>query len=180
MSRVNSEIAYESFERFSSALVQASVKLPEVGGRIKLIRKSLGMEQKEFGLKIGAGQSAISRYENGIHITENPDVLVKIAALDPQKRGVEWLLGGDEALQAVRVIHVAAPGAPDVLMHQALFQQLRELFTIHPEWEDVIRRQSELARKTATRQKNAERAKNRQSGAVSKTDKEDEAASNSQ
>ena len=37
-------------------------------GRIKLLRKTLGLSQSEFGLRIGVRQTTIAGYENGIRV----------------------------------------------------------------------------------------------------------------
>lgn len=114
MSRTKSEFSYSSFEKFAASLVEAPVKLSEVGKRIKEIRTEIGLTQPNFAEKISKTQNDISRFENGLRATESPDVFIEIARLDPHKRGLRWLLGGDKALQTTtRVSDTPAPFATE-------------------------------------------------------------------
>ena len=70
-----------------------------MGKRIREIReKELGLGQKAFARKIGKTQTDVSHYEKGERIKDRAEALLRIAKLDPKKRGIRWLLGGYPAL----------------------------------------------------------------------------------
>ena len=95
MPRQKAHSAYLSFEKLLSALIAARVEFVQVGKRIREIReKELGLGQKEFAHRIGKTQTDISHYERGERIKDRAEALLRIAELDPKKRGIRWLLGG--------------------------------------------------------------------------------------
>ena len=99
MSRQKSNSAYQSFEKLLSALLTARVEFVQVGQRIREIRENdLGLGQKAFAHKIGKTQTDVSHYERGERIKDRAEALLRIAELDPKKRGIRWLLGGYSAL----------------------------------------------------------------------------------
>ena len=99
MSRQKANLAYRSFEKLLSALIATRVEFVQVGKRIREIReKELGLGQKAFAHKIGKTQTDVSHYEKGERIKDRAEALLRIAKLDPKKRGIRWLLGGYSAL----------------------------------------------------------------------------------
>lgn len=58
--------------------------------QIKELRKSLGMNQKEFAAKLGIRQSTLSSYENGA-ISPSTDILITIAK--EFNVSIDWLCG---------------------------------------------------------------------------------------
>ena len=99
MSRQKANSAYRSFEKLLSALIAARVEFVQVGKRIREIREQeLGLGQKAFARKIGKTQTDVSHYEKGERIKDRAEALLRIAKLDPKKRGIRWLLGGYSAL----------------------------------------------------------------------------------
>ena len=99
MSRQKSNLAYSSLEKLLSELLSAQVEFTQVGQRIREIREhELGLGQTEFARKIGKTQTDVSHYEKGERLKDQADILLRIAKLDPKKRGVWWLLGGYAAL----------------------------------------------------------------------------------
>ena len=77
----------------------------EIGERIKEIRGD--RTQGEFGQLIERSQNAVKNYEQG-KIPRSP-ILARIAALDPQKRGVDWILTGRPPGGESRVAETPAP-----------------------------------------------------------------------
>ncbi len=70
----------------------------KVGARIKEIRGQKTLE--EFGRLLGVKNPTVYRYETDR--IPDVDMLLKIAALDPLKRGIEWLTGGASSLYKER------------------------------------------------------------------------------
>jgi transcriptional regulator with XRE-family HTH domain len=66
------------------------LKPGEVGSRIREIRGEKTLD--EFGALLGVKNPTVYRYETDR--IPDADMLLKIAALDPLKRGVEWLTVG--------------------------------------------------------------------------------------
>lgn len=62
--------------------------------QIKVLRKSLGMNQKEFAAKLGIRQSQLSSYENEA-ISPSTDMLITIAK--EFNVSVDWLCGLTES-----------------------------------------------------------------------------------
>lgn len=99
MSRPNAKIASEALEALLSALLNHPVSLKKVGERVREIylerwKGTTERAQDEFAAELGCHQSQVSRYASGEAFTGQPNVLVKIAALDPRQRGLHWLLTG--------------------------------------------------------------------------------------
>jgi transcriptional regulator with XRE-family HTH domain len=91
----------------------------EIGRRIALRRKQIGLSQEEFANEIGSNQTQVSRYERG----ENDmtvEVFIKIAdALDTT---TDWLSGRTE------IIDRPLRGAGDLdPMELEVIKELREL-----------------------------------------------------
>lgn len=79
-----------------------------LGDRIKTLRESLGLNQAEFGAKLGVSKNTVWNYENGTSVTH--DILVQICTLfDIDAR---WLLLGVGSPQA----HHAARESVDLLV----------------------------------------------------------------
>lgn len=100
-----------------SYFVHHPVILVEVGKRIEEIRVSMGQQEGkkklglvEFGQKLGGySHTSVGRWEDG-EVLPDSETLLKIVNLDPRKRGVVWLLGGDKALQTTsKVSETPAP-----------------------------------------------------------------------
>lgn len=103
MSTTKTKNIYSDIELLLSEVVGAPVRFSEVGKRMKEIRGE--RNQEEFAHAIGVEhQRYISSFENGKYLAKNASVLRKVASLDPHKRGLYWLLGGDSALQAEPVV----------------------------------------------------------------------------
>ena len=64
-----------------------------IGGRIRQVRKLLGMNQKALGDLLGLGVSAVSAYETG-DSAPAPEALLKIA--EAANVTLDWLLTGQE------------------------------------------------------------------------------------
>ncbi len=66
-----------------------------VGDRIRVLRKSVEMNQKEFALLLGVSQNMISRYEGG-EVTPGLDKLNRIIEITCEKSGrdINWLVSG--------------------------------------------------------------------------------------
>lgn len=113
MSTANSRVEENSVESFLSRLVHAEVDFSEVGKRIDEIANLRGLKAgKAFGKEIGVSQSTAWRLRSGVGIEGNWALLLKIADLDPQQRGIYWLLGGDQALRLKSAAHKI--GASDI------------------------------------------------------------------
>jgi len=85
------------------------VRLAERGDRIKQVREAAEMSGDEFADAINdaAGKrgyladfdkSTVSRFEGGKATFLPAEVAVVIAKLDPEKRGIDWLVFGDKRL----------------------------------------------------------------------------------
>lgn len=92
------------------------LKAPSIGQRIRDIRGSRTLEQ--FGKLLDIKNPTVYRYETDR--IPDADMLMAIAALDPLKRGVEWLLTGEVsslykegAGGEGRVVEPAEPYQPD-------------------------------------------------------------------
>lgn len=65
----------------------------EIGGRIRIVRSRLKMNQREFAQQIGVSNSAVSAYETGDAFPSLP-ALIKIAVL--ARVTFNWLILGYE------------------------------------------------------------------------------------
>lgn len=69
-------------------------KLGNLGGRIRLVRERLGLNQADFAEKLGlSGPSPVSKYELG---QREPDMATLIDIAGFSNRGIEWLVTGDD------------------------------------------------------------------------------------
>lgn len=69
--------------------------------QIKVLRKSLGMNQKEFAAKLGIRQSTLSSYENEV-ISPSTDMLITIAK--EFNVSVDWLCGLTESKTTISTL----------------------------------------------------------------------------
>jgi hypothetical protein len=87
------------------------IRRAERGGRVEQVRMALGMNGDAFANAINAlgdergydpryDKSKVSRLEGGNMIYLPAEEAVLIALLDPEKRGVEWLVFGKRAAKA--------------------------------------------------------------------------------
>lgn len=67
----------------------------EIGDRIRQVRKRLGLEQLDLGIKIGASKQTISGYEKG-RSYPSYDFLTSLAGLAAVS--LDWLITGHESL----------------------------------------------------------------------------------
>lgn len=68
----------------------------EIGARIRAIRIDAGLNQEQFGSKIGVGKSTVSAYEKG-DAFPTLQVLRKIAAVGGKTH--DWIIEGGEHVQ---------------------------------------------------------------------------------
>lgn len=99
--------------------------------RIKLLRKYLGMNQTEFGSRIGASQAMITSYETG-RVVPDTSILLLICHEFGIRR--EWLETGEEPMYPEQVDdgpHALVPDLVDVLSdHPAVLAALRRVVRI--------------------------------------------------
>ena len=71
----------------------------DIGKRIRLLRKSLGLNQTDFGKALGLKQAIIGQYETGVrNVTErNIDILCKTYNIRK-----DWLLTGNGEMENKR------------------------------------------------------------------------------
>jgi len=65
----------------------------EIGQRIKGLRESSGLSQKEFSKKILSTQASVSYYEKGVKVPD-PQFLLNIS--ESFNCSVDWILTGEE------------------------------------------------------------------------------------
>ncbi|MEA3373704.1 MAG: helix-turn-helix transcriptional regulator [Campylobacterota bacterium] len=67
-------------QKLQSALIKTILPLP-LGQKVRYVREALGMNQKEFALKLEAEQGTISRYEQGKRENIDSDFLLKMVSV---------------------------------------------------------------------------------------------------
>ena len=67
--------------------------------RIKQLRKTLGLNQKEFGAAIGVSQGTVASYESGRRV---PQAAVLLAICRTFNASEAWLTSGDGAMFAMQ------------------------------------------------------------------------------
>lgn len=70
---------------------------PMMGERIKQMRESLNLSQKDFASSVGCSQGAISKYEKGM--MPSVDILFRIS--DLVNKSVEWIWHGTQCATCV-------------------------------------------------------------------------------
>jgi transcriptional regulator with XRE-family HTH domain len=63
-----------------------------VGNRIRDIRRDSGLNQAEFGQKLGIGQGQLSKYELGLSVP-NAEVLLKLKIYSG--KSIDWIVTGE-------------------------------------------------------------------------------------
>lgn len=101
-----------------------------IGDRIREIRGARTLDQ--FGALLGVRNPTVYRYETDR--TPEAEMLLKIAALDPRRRGLEWLLTGEagslykEAVEASgQVAEAPAEFGPRARKKRRLLAKIDEL-----------------------------------------------------
>lgn len=122
--------------------------------RIKLIRKSLGLNQTEFGARIGVGQTTIAGYETGIRAVS--DAIIKSIV---REFGVSeaWLRDGTGDMRANmgreeemgRLLGDLLSDRPESF-RTALITTLLRFDPNGPEWAVLERIYDELAKEVGT------------------------------
>lgn len=77
-------------------ITKRGLSMSDIGKRIRFFRKSLGLNQTDFGKPLGLKQAIIGQYETGIrNITDrNVDILCKTYNINK-----DWLLTGQGEMQ---------------------------------------------------------------------------------
>lgn len=94
--------------------------LPEIGVRIKALRKQKNITQKDLAAHLGISKSVVSSYETGTHFPPY-DILIKIARLFGVS--TDYLLG----LSGNQIIDVNGLSAKQVKALLMIVEELKEV-----------------------------------------------------
>lgn len=109
--------------------------MADIGGKIKLARKALGLTQEELAEEVGVETPSVSRWESGTSKPRAKNIPSLAKAL---KRPASWFLGEESAgLEAMQKRIVAleqrAPGELEVARLKKENEELRKIIASIPE-----------------------------------------------
>jgi len=79
--------------RTTANSIIARIDLKAIGRRIRGIRRLSGLNQEEFGDKLGIGQGQLSKYELGLSVP-NAEVLLKLKICSG--KSIDWIVTGEK------------------------------------------------------------------------------------
>jgi transcriptional regulator with XRE-family HTH domain len=84
---------YTTLSSTTSRNISKPLDLKAIGTRIRKIRRSSGLNQAEFGRKLGIGQGQLSKYELGVS-APTTEILLKLK--NYSGKSIDWIVTGGQ------------------------------------------------------------------------------------